>query len=285
MTKRLTLFDYINTVIMLIVALIIIFPILNVISISFSEATYVVQNKISFFPRGFNLEAYKLILCSNKIPRAYLNTIIYTIAGVAVNVVMTAIAAYPLARKGFFGKKFFMSMIIFTMFFNGGIIPNYIIVRNLGMINTIWAIIIPNALWTVELLIMKSFYQSISPSLYESAYIDGASEYKVLFRIFIPLSKASIASLALFFFIGHWNSYFIPMIYLNDIEKAPLQVVLKEMLILNTAKDIYLDKYAKMTPETMKNATIFISMVPILIVYPFAQKYFVSGIMLGSIKE
>ncbi|NMA82829.1 MAG: carbohydrate ABC transporter permease [Epulopiscium sp.] len=283
--KKWTLFDYVNTLIMIGVLVITLYPFIYVISISFSDSSYILQNQVKFYPRGFNLKAYKMIFESPKIPRAYLNTIIYTTLGTLVNVFLTAITAYPLAKKNLVGKKIWMTMIIITMFFSGGMIPNFIIVQRLGMIDTIWAIIIPNAIWTYELIITKSFYESIPDSLYESAVIDGASEFRILFQIFLPLSKASLASITLFYVMGHWNSFFIPMIYLNDMKKYPLQVVLREMLIFDTARrSESLGDYAALTPEALKNAAIFVSILPILALYPFMQKYFVSGVMLGSVK-
>jgi len=284
MTRKFSVFDFLNIVLMLFIGIIMLYPVLYIVAISFSDSYYIAQNKITFFPMGFNINAYKTVFASNKIPQAYLNTFIYTGFGTFLSVLLTAISAYPLSKKSFFGKKFFMMAIIVTMFFNGGIIPNFIIVQRLGMIDTIWAMILPNAIWTFELIILKSFYESISPSLYESAIIDGASEYRILFQIIIPLSKAALASIALFYFMGQWNSYFIPMIYLNDSKKLPLQVVLREMLIYDGTNDSNLIDAAKITPEALKNATIFISMIPVLIVYPFAQKYFASGVMLGSVK-
>ena len=170
------------------------------------------------------------------------------------------------------------------MFFSGGMIPTFIVVQKLGLINSIWALVIPNAIWTTQLFILKSFYESISPSLYEAAIVDGASEYRILFQIIIPLSKPALASLALFYFMGHWNSYFLPLIYLNDLNKLPLQVILRDMLIDNTAGNPNLMTASKLTPEALKNATIFISMIPVLLIYPFVQKYFAKGIMLGSVK-
>lgn len=284
MKKKITIFDLINSIILLFIAFITFYPVLYIVSVSFSDTASIVQNRVRFFPKGFNVEAYKFILKDARIPRAYLNTVIYTAAGTLVNIIMTALGAYPLSKKGFFGRKFFTAAIVFTMFFSGGMIPNYIIVQKLKLIDTIWALIIPNAIWTMELLILKGFYESIPSSLYESAIVDGASEYKILFKIIMPLSKAAFASIALFYFMGHWNSFFIPLIYLNSSEKFPLQLVLREMLIFDTAKESNLIDQSAMTPEAMKNATIFISMIPVLLVYPFAQKYFVKGVMVGSIK-
>lgn len=284
MNKKISWFDVINSIVMIIVGLIILFPIVYVISVSFSDTIYIVQNKITFYPKGFNLDAYKMILENDRIPKAYMNTIMYTALGTTVNLLMTALGAYPLSKKNFFGRKFFVTAIVITMFFSGGMIPSFIIVQKLGLINSIWALIIPNAIWTTQLIILKSFYESIPPSLYEAAIVDGASEYKILFRIMIPLAKPALASLALFYFMGHWNSYFIPLIYLNDLDKLPLQVVLRDMLIDNTAGNSNIMTAAKMTPEALKNATIFVSMIPVLLIYPFAQKYFAKGIMLGGVK-
>lgn len=283
--RRWSLFTIFNTLLMSLVAIVTIYPILYIVAVSFSDSGYILQNKVFLWPRGFNIEAYKDILSSTKIPRAYLNTIIYTGLGTFINLLMTALAAYPLSRPDFIGRKFFMIMIILTMFLSGGMIPTYLIVQKLGMIDSIWAIIIPNAIWTIELLILKSFFENIPDSMRESALIDGASELKILFKIVLPLSKPALASIGLFYFMGHWNSYFIPMIYLNDSNLYPLQVVLRNMLMntelqnANSAIERNL-----LTPEALKNATIFITMIPVLILYPFAQKYFAKGVMLGSEK-
>lgn len=283
--KRFTPFTVINTIMLCFVGIVTLYPIVYIVAISFSDTSEIVQGNVFLWPKGFNLEAYTTILSDEKVPRAYLNTIIYTSLGTFINLLMTAVAAYPLSRKGFFGRKYFMIFIVMTMFFNGGMIPTYLIVQKVGMIDTLWAIVIPNAIWTIELLIMKSFYENMSDSLRESAVIDGASEFRILFQIYIPLSKPALASIGLFYFMGHWNSYFLPMIYLYDVDKFPLQVVLREMLFYAQAENNnQLVDRAALAPEAIKNATIFISMIPVLIIYPFAQKYFAKGVMLGSEK-
>ncbi|GGG19482.1 carbohydrate ABC transporter permease [Paenibacillus abyssi] len=283
--KRLSLFSIVNTILLTFIAIATVYPVLYIIAISFSDTASIVQGKVFLWPLGFNIDAYVQILSEDRVPRAYLNTILYTGLGTFINLAMTAIAAYPLSRVTFFGRKFFMIAIVLTMFFNGGMIPTYLIVQQLGMIDTIWAIVIPNAIWTIELLILKSFYENMSDSLRESAVIDGASEYRILFSIIIPLSKPALASIGLFYFMGHWNSFFIPMIYLNDVNKYPLQVVLRDMLIFATAEQTNsLVDRVTLAPEAMKNATIFITMIPVLMIYPFAQKYFAKGVMLGSEK-
>ncbi|MBS4220213.1 carbohydrate ABC transporter permease [Bacillus sp. FJAT-49711] len=282
--KRFTFFNVFNTIILISIGIAILYPIIYIVAVSFSETSQVVKGNVWLLPKGFTLDAYKEILSQNKIPKAYLNTLIYTGLGTTINLFMTAIAAYPLSRVTFFGRRFFMLAIVLTMFFNGGMIPTYVLIKSLGMIDTIWAIVIPNAIWTIELLILKSFFESMPESLRESAIIDGASEFRILFNIMIPLSKPALASIGLFYFMGHWNSYFLPMIYLNDSSKYPLQVILRDMLIFaNNENESLIDK-AALAPEALKNATIFISMIPVLIIYPFAQKYFAKGVMLGSEK-
>ncbi|WP_274364572.1 carbohydrate ABC transporter permease [Paenibacillus thermotolerans] len=283
--NRFTVFGMINTLLLTGVAAVTLYPILYIIAVSFSETSYIVQGKVFLWPRGFSLDAYIKIFSEARVPRAYLNTILYTVSGTFVNLLMTAVAAYPLSKTTFFGRKFFMIAIVLTMFFNGGMIPTYLIVQKLQLIDTIWAIILPNAIWTIELLILKSFYESMSDAISESAKIDGASEYRILFSIIIPLSKPALASIGLFYFMGHWNSYFIPMIYLNEVNKYPLQVVLRDMLIFAQAEttNSLVDR-AALAPEALKNATIFVSMIPVLMIYPFAQKYFAKGVMLGSEK-
>jgi len=283
--KKIELFDYINGLFLLIVMFVTFYPLIYVFSVSFSASEYIIQNKITFFPMGFNFEAYRMIFESARIPQAYFNSFLYTALGTFVNLTMTAITAYPLSRNKLIGKKYYMWIILLTMFFNGGLIPNYLLVKSLGMINSIWSLVIPNAIWTFELIILKGFFESLPEELHESAVIDGAKEFTIFSRIYMPLSKASLASIALFYAMGHWNSYLIPSIYLMDLEKMPLQVLLKEMLILDTAKQSSdMAEYANLTPEALKNATILISILPMLLLYPYLQKYFVGGIMIGAVK-
>ncbi len=284
MNKRLEIFDVIITLVMLVVLAATLYPLLYIVSVAFSDPFYVAQNKITFYPRGFTIEALNMIFANERVPRAYLNTILYTFTGTSVNLLLTAISAYPLSRKKFFGRKVYLRLIVFTMLFSGGMIPSYIIVSKLGLIDSMWALVFPNAVWTFELLIMKSFYEGMPEELHEAGIIDGASELRMMFQIFIPLSKPALASIGLFYFMGHWNSFFIPMIYINSAKKFPLQVILRDMLIENTVMRTTDVESGKMTPEILKNATIFVTMIPVLMVYPFAQKYFTKGVMIGSIK-
>lgn len=282
--RRFGFFDFVNTVILLLVACATILPLVYIAAVSLSDTASVTQGKVFLFPKGFNLEAYKQVLEDVKIPRSYLNTIMYTALGTFINLLLTCLAAYPLAQREFVGRKYWMFFIVITMFLNPGIIPNYLIVKDLGMLDSVWALVIPNAIWTFQLIILKSFFEGTSSSIREAAKVDGASEYRILFNIMIPLSKPALASIALFYFIGHWNSYFIPMIYLNTDSLYPLQVVLREMLVFSEDTGSMLVEAAALAPQAKKNATIVLAMIPVLIIYPFAQKYFAKGVMLGSEK-
>ncbi len=282
--RKLSIFSILNTIILIGVAIATLYPVWYITVISFSDTVSVLQGKVFLWPKGFNFDAYVQVLKDTKIPRAYLNTIYYTALGTFINLLFTAVAAYPLAQREFFGRKFWMLAIILTMFLNAGIIPTYMIVQKLGLIDTVWALVLPNAIWTFELIILKSFYENMSSQIREAAKIDGASEYRILFSIVIPLSKPALASIGLFYFMGHWNSFFLPLIYLNDKDMFPLQIVLRDMLIFNSESDSALVDRAALAPQAMKNATIVLSMIPVLLIYPFAQKYFAKGVMLGSEK-
>lgn len=282
--RKLSFFDMINYLFLTCIALATVYPIVYITAVSFSDTSYIVQGKVFLFPKGFNIEAYKEVLLDNKIPRAYLNTVYYTVLGTFINLLFTSIAAYPLSQRNFFGRKIWMPAIVVTMFLQPGIIPNFLIVQKLGLLDSVWALVIPNAIWTFELIILISFYQSMSKQIREAALIDGASEYRILFNMVLPLSKPALASIGLFYFVGHWNSFFLPMIYLTDQTLYPLQVVLRGMLIFNEGNGSSLVDSAALAPQAMKNATIVLSMIPVLMIYPFAQKYFAKGVMLGSEK-
>lgn len=276
--------DYVIALILIVLGFIFLYPMYYTIIISFSDTANITLGNVKFWPMGFNVTAYKQILSNNRIPTAYANTILYTVVGVIVNLVMTALTAYPLARKDLWGRSFFMKMITFTMFFSGGMIPMFLVVSGLGLLDSIWSLVIPNAIWTYQLLIVRAFYMSIPESLHESATIDGASEYRIFLQIVVPLSTAVYATVGLFFFMGHWNNYLPPLIYLKSSTKFPLQVVLRQMLVKGENVNSNLAIPDNLTPEAIKNATIVVSMIPVMLVYPFAQRYFVKGMMVGAIK-
>lgn len=281
---RFSIFRMLNSVFLVAIALITVFPVFYITVVSLSDTASVIQGKVMFWPKGFNFGAYGDVLKDARIPRAYLNTVYYTAFGTFVNLLFTSIAAYPLSKSDFVGRKYWMLAIVLTMFLNPGIIPNYLIVSSLGLTDTVWSLVLPNAIWTMELIILKSFYENMSSQIREAALIDGASEFRILFNIVIPLSKPALASIGLFYFMGHWNSFFLPMIYLNEQSMYPLQVVLRDMLIFSEGNNSSLVEASALAPQAKKNATIVLSMIPVLMIYPFAQKYFAKGVMLGSEK-
>lgn len=284
MKKYLGWLDVVSYILLTIFSLLILYPMLNLVAISFSSSVPIMQGRVTLWPVGFNLEAYSRIFQSRLIPRAYFNTILYTVVGLLINMTMTAITAYPLSQDRMPGRNIWIRLITLTLFLNAGAIPLLLVVRALKLYNTLWAMSVPNAIWTLELMILVSFYRGIPSNLVESMKLDGARHLTLLFRLYLPLSKASLASIALFYFMGHWNSFFIPLIYLQDRAKYPLQLVLRDMLLEGSETTSALLETANLTPIAVKNATIVVTVIPVLLVYPFAQKYFVEGVMIGSLK-
>ena len=283
------IFDGVVTVIGILIMLIVLVPLIFVVAASFSDPDLVLRGKVLLIPKGFTVKAYTLVFENQEIWQGYKNTIFYTVAGTAINIVLTVMAAYPLSRKEMAGRRFFTLVILFTMYFNGGLIPTYLLVRDLGMYNTVWAILIPAAISTYNLIVAKSFFeQSIPQELYESARLDGCGSVRMLFSIVLPLSKAILAVLVLYYGVAHWNAYFNALIYLRDTTKHPLQVILRNILLLGQTEqmgsnDVGMGEKIKMV-EAIKYSVIVVSSVPILLLYPLAQRYFVSGVMIGAVK-
>lgn len=288
------LFDIFNIIAMLIISFVMLYPFLYVISVSFSDLKAIRMGLVKLWPVGFDLTAYKICLANPDIWRAYYNTIIYTASGTFITVLLTAITAYPLAIKNFYGKKVITIFFTITMFFGGGLIPTYLLIMGLGFIDKIWAIIIPGALSMWNIIIFRTNFQQLPDSIYESAFVDGARRWTILFRIILPLSKPIIATIALFSMVGFWNSFYNPLIYLNSVSKFPLQVYLRNLLITRSMTMGYIDSAIQAQRgkaedtsgllTAIQMATIVISIGPIILVYPFAQKYFVKGMLVGSIK-
>ena len=281
------LFDSLVVVLLTLFTLCILFPFLNLISISVSDETAIMAGRVGFYPIGFSLSSYRQILQTSSILTAYGNTIFVAVVGCALSLVFTALAAYPLAYGDFAGKKVYNFLIMFTMWFSGGMIPSFLVMRAVGLIDSLFSLIFGTLISAYNVLILTSFFRSISRSLIESAYLDGANDFSVLFRIIIPLAKAGLATVGLWVFVGHWNDYMGPLIYIRSIEKYPLQLVLRELVLSADSSSSMLElsegnKGA--LPEQLKHAVIVFSMIPIAIAYPFVQKYFVKGIMLGSVK-
>lgn len=277
---------------LIILLIVTILPILHVAAISFSSSTAINRGLVTFYPKGFNLNAYIKVWEAGTVPNAFKNSVIYTVVGTAINMVLTITTAYPLSKKDLPFKKFYTTLIVITMFFGGGLIPRFLLVTKLGLYNTMWALILPGAISSWNLIVMRTFFQSIPVEIEESAYLDGANDMQILFRIVLPLSQASLATIGLFYAVGHWNSWFSALIYLKSNSKYPLQLVLREIVIqgqmakeLAEQGDTFLWQEMEMVSvESLKYATLFISIVPMLIVYPFIQKYFVKGVMIGSLK-
>src|SRR5690625_1138967 len=231
---------FVNTLITIIL-IIIIYPLVFVISASFSDPLYLLQGKVSLLPKGFTLESYSKIINFNDVWMGYKNTIIYVTVGTLINLIMTTLGAYPLSRKDFFGRNIITALLVFTMFFSGGMIPTYLVVKSLGLTNTMWAMVLPSAISVYNLIIMRTFFQSIPYELQESATIDGASDFQILARIILPLSKPILAVMTLFYAVTHWNAFFDALIYLTNRNKYPLQLILREILIQEDRKSTRLN--------------------------------------------
>lgn len=276
---------------LLIFFLIILLPLLNVVASSFSNSVAVNQGKVLFWPVEPTLEGYKAVFEYPGIWRAYGNTFLYTITGTLVNLAMTMIAAYPLARKGLPFKGIVVALFMFTMLFSGGTIPGYLLVKKLDMIDTIWAMIIPGAISVYNMIIARTFIQNIPDDIEEAAKIDGCSDFRYFFEMVIPLSKTVIAVLALYYAVGHWNDYFTAFLYLMDSDKMPLQITLRAILIKNSfteASGVTIDEETMLNNQArqdlLKYSLIIVSSVPILVLYPFIKKFFMKGVMLGAVK-
>jgi len=281
------LFDAFIFLFMLLVVAICLYPLLYVFSMSISDPLAAARKEVWLFPKGFSLKSYQIIFENQQVWRSYYNTIFYTVFGTLINVVMTIMLAYPLSRKTFFLRNPISMMVTFTMFFGGGMIPSFILINNLGLYNTRWAILIPGAISAYNMIIAKTFFQSIPESLIESARLDGANDLRVLFSIVFPLSMPIISVLILYYAVGHWNSYFSALLYLNDAALQPLQLYLRRILIENTGElsgDMAISVDKSLAAMQLKYSIIIVSTLPILCIYPFLQKYFVQGVMIGAIK-
>ncbi|AVM68793.1 sugar ABC transporter permease [Lachnospiraceae bacterium oral taxon 500] len=284
------LFYFFTTLILTLFFLLVLYPCIYVISASFSTGTAVQSGKVILFPVDFSLEGYRTVFHTPTVWLGFKNSLFYTLVGTLINITMTLTAAYCLSRHDLYGRNFIMLLFTFTMFFNGGMIPHYILVQKLGFLNTVWALLIPGAIGVYNLIVCKTFIQNTIPTdLLEAAQIDGCSDFMYFIRIVLPLSKAIIAVLVLFYGVRHWNSYFSAMIYLNDKNLYPLTLFLREILMADqidpsTVSDPEMQAKLAQSAGVIKYALIVVSMVPVLLIYPFIQKYFVKGVMIGSVK-
>ncbi len=275
---------YISTVLLILLSLGMLLPLLKVVAESFSGKTYIEQNKVLFWPRGFNVEAYRRVFENPNIFVALKNSVVITVAGTMIDLFMTALMAYPLSRPEFKNKKPILMMVTLTMIFTSPMIPSYLVIKGLGLDNSMWAIILPGMISGYNFFIMRSFFAGIPGELIDAARIDGCGEFRVLWQIVIPLSKAVMATMTLFYGVSHWNALQQPLIYLRDPKKHTLQIKLYQILMEDNIPMVDVGQ-VELAPATVKMATIVIATVPILIVYPFLQKHFAAGATLGSVKE
>lgn len=269
--------------------LLIVVPLVYVAAASFMDPTTLNNEGITFDFSKWTLMGYERVLSNSMLWRGFGNAVLYSVSFTIVSVLVTVLAAYPMSHPNLVGKKFFNALFIVTMFFNGGLIPTYLLISNLNMLDTIWAIILPNAFNVWNMILARTYYQSIPGELREASAVDGASDVVHFFKILAPVCKPIVAVLALYQFVGMWNGYFDAMIYLNDAEKQPLQLVLRSILIQNTPEagmiaDIQSRAEMAKLAELLKYSTIVVSSIPLLVMYPFFQKYFDKGIMVGSVK-
>jgi ABC-type glycerol-3-phosphate transport system permease component len=276
---------------LILAGLIVIMPLLNVFSQAVSSPQSVVAGRVTFWPRNFTLETITRILSYRYIIQGFLNTLYYAVVGTAINLIMTVLCAYPLAQPDFRGRGFFSMLFAFTMMFSGGMIPTYILIKNLGLINTRWVMLLPGAMAVWNMILCRAFFQNTVPrEMYESAELDGASDMKVLFSVVLPLSTPILAVLALFYAVGHWNAYFNAMLYLSKPDLYNIQLILQnsianiQSLLLDTTGTAIQKQQALALQEAGKYALIVVSMIPVLVIYPFVQKYFIKGIMIGALK-
>lgn len=284
------LFDIINVVLLTALVLIAAYPLIYVLFASFSNSGDLASHTgLLLRPAGFSMAAYQAVIDNPNITTGYKNTIFYVLLGTSINLALTCLGAYVLSRKNVMWKVPITMLIVFTLFFSGGLIPTYLLVaRSLDWIDTPWALIIPGAISTFNLLVLRTAFEQVPDALEEAARMDGANDITILFRVIIPLSLPSIAVITLFYAVSHWNAFFSALIYLRDRELYPLQLVLREILIANQTGDMTtgtLGGDAEPIGETIKYATIIVATVPILFLYPFLQRYFVKGIMIGAVKE
>lgn len=260
-----------------------IFPLMYVVTVSITPFTEVLKNGgFILIPKSITFSAYHKLFTESNIPNAFWVTVLITVIGTIVNLILTALMAYPLSRKALPGRNIFLMMVVFTMLFSGGIIPTYLIVKSLGLIDSIWSMILPNAVWSFNVLIMKSFFENLPEELFESARMDGAKEFRILMQIVIPLSVPSLLTIGLFYMVGHWNEFFQAVMYVTDRTLFPLQVVIREILMLTQQP---MENAENMMPtETIQMASVVMASLPIIIIYPFIQKHFTNGMLLGSVK-
>lgn len=284
------IFDVVNHLILFLLMMIVLYPLYFIVIASFSSPNAVSRGEVLLFPKGLNVKGYNQIFKDKEIWIGYANSLIYTIVGTAVNLIATIPAAFAFSRKELVGKKALVLLFAFTMFFGGGLIPTYLLIQGLDMGNSMWALVLPGAVGVYNLIVARTFFQqSIPEELYEASVVDGCDFFRYFFRVVIPISKPIIAVMLLIYAVGHWNAYFNALIYLVDRNKFPLQVILREILIQQQtvtggSTDIQALEQQRQLAEMIKYGVIVVSSLPVLLIYPFIQKHFVKGMMIGAVK-
>ncbi|MCI8889280.1 MAG: carbohydrate ABC transporter permease [Hungatella sp.] len=281
------IFNVIVYTILILVFLIVFFPLMYVVSSSFASAKELAENRFLIIPKKPTLEVYQYIFSTSTFLRSMVVTIGITVVGTVVNLIMTCLMAYPLSRRNLPGRKWIMLAVTFTLVFNGGMIPSYLVVNGLGLIDSYWALIIPGAISSFNLVLVKNFFQEIPESLIDAAQIDGSSEINTLAKIVLPLSKPALATFTMFYAVGHWNQFMQPLLYINDSKKWPIQILLRQIVLMSQSgvgDDDAMPPGFILPVKSLKMACIVVSTMPIIMAYPFMQKYFDKGVMAGSIK-
>ena len=287
-TQGEVVFGIFNAIFMIVMAFVTLYPLWHVLMASFSVPTRIMAHRgLLFWPLGYSLEAYVQVFAHPLLARSYLNTVFYVVVGTTINLIMTFHGAYVLSRRNLYFKKHMMIMITITMFISGGLIPNYLLIVDLKLLNTPWALLLPGAIGTYNMVMMRTYFQGIPYELEESARIDGASDIRILYQIILPVSTPIIAVIGLYYGVGHWNSWYNAMLYLTNRDLYPIQLVLREILIegsMDALEDSAINSTWKAVEETLKYATIIVATVPVLCIYPFLQKYFDKGVLVGALK-
>lgn len=283
-----TAFDLANWLFMIVLMAVTLYPFYYILAASLSVPNLLIQ--VSGFllaPQGFSISAYGAVIANPNIQIGYLNTIFYVVGGTAVGLLLTSFGAYALSRRNLYGRNLFMIVIVITMFFSGGLVPTFLLVKSLGLLNTRFAVFIPTAINTLNLIIMRTSFRQVPDSLEESAKMDGANDFTILFRIFLPVSLPIVAVMILFYSVQYWNEFFYAMIFLQSRSLYPLQLFLREIIIASSTQSMMTGVVSDREPiaQTIKYATIIVTTLPVLVVYPFLQRYFVRGVMIGAIKE
>ena len=290
--KGYRIFSVFNILLMILICLMIIFPLYYMLIVSISDGAAIMSGQVNFLPVGFSLRAYRAAFKDANFIKSYWNTVVITTCGTTVNLLMTTLFAYPLSRSDLMGRKLLMKIAVFTMFFTGGMIPSYMLVNSLGMNNTYWALILPGAINVYNATIMRTFFEGIPMDMTEAAYVDGANDVRILWQVILPLSKPILFTLLLFYAVGHWNGFFSALLYLSDKSTYPIQMFVRSVVFSGDTLAMSMASYNSSTEmgaellseEGAKYAIILLSMVPILVVFPFVSRYFKSGVMIGAVK-